>query len=31
MSNPTYVEEVNAITEVLRHYIEGARSPEFDS
>ena len=26
MSNPTYVEEVNAITQVLQHYIDGARS-----
>ncbi len=26
MSHPTYVEEVNAITGVLHHYIEGARS-----
>jgi len=26
VSHPTYVEEVNAITDVLHHYIEGARS-----
>ena len=26
MSHPTHVQEVNAITEVLHHYIEGARS-----
>ena len=26
MSHPTYVEEVNNITNVINHYIEGARS-----
>jgi len=25
MSHPTYVEEVNAITNIINHYIEGAR------
>jgi hypothetical protein len=26
MSQPTYVEEVNAITQTIQHYIDGARS-----
>ena len=26
MSEPTYVDEVNAITQTLHHYIEGART-----
>ncbi|NDH53402.1 MAG: nuclear transport factor 2 family protein, partial [Betaproteobacteria bacterium] len=26
MSNPTYVDEVNAITTIIQHYIEGART-----
>ena len=26
MSQPTYVEEVNAITQTLQHYIDGARN-----
>ena len=26
MSNPTYVDEVSAITTIIQHYIEGART-----
>lgn len=31
MSNPTYVEEVNAITQTIQHYIDGARTGNGDA
>ena len=31
MSNPTYVEEVNAITQTIQHYIDGARTGKGDA